>query len=121
MIKLPHAKAHTAIILYLYAKYCIMGEVWVEIGISCLHQVILLWLTILQHINGLAKNISVNSTLELAEALCRQLGNCPNLPDDLKSLVVRPQPMRLESIAETETIVCEPNSSAVPTKQGESS
>lgn len=73
-----------------------------------------------QHINGLAKNISVPEVLSKAEVLCRQLGACPNLPEDLQSLVVKPLPRRLEAIAETETIMCSPNSHSVPTGEGKS-
>ena len=67
-----------------------------------------------QHINGLAKSIPLESTLQLAEVLCRQLGACRDLPDDLKCLVVKPAPRRLTSIVQMETIVCNPEGSAVP-------
>lgn len=52
--------------------------------------------------------------LQLAEVLCRQLGACPDLPDDLKSLVIRPPPKRFASIVDMETIVCRPEGSAIP-------
>lgn len=67
-----------------------------------------------QHINGLAKTIPLDSTLQMAEVLCRQLGACQDLPDDLKCLVVRPSPKRFTSVVKMETIVCNPEGSAVP-------
>lgn len=69
--------------------------------------------THLQHINGLAKKLPLEPILQLAEVLCRQLGACSDLPDDLKCLVVRPPPKRYTSIIEMETIVCSPEGSAV--------
>ena len=60
--------------------------------------------------------IPLESTLQLAEVLCRQLGACKDLPDDLKCLVVRPPPKRVTSIVKTEPIVCDPEGSAVPSE-----
>ena len=60
--------------------------------------------------------IPLESTLQLAEVLCRQLAACKDLPDDLKCLVVRPPPKRFTSIVETEPIVCDPEGSAVPSE-----
>ena len=72
-----------------------------------------------QHINSLAKHMSPPPVLELAEVLCRQFGSCPNLPENLESLVVKPLPERLLPNCvpkiHTDTIVCNPDSRAVPT------
>ena len=67
-----------------------------------------------QHINSLSKKMQLEPILQLAEVLCRQLGACPDLPDDLKSLVIRPPPTIFASIVDMETIVCSPEGSAIP-------
>lgn len=72
-----------------------------------------------QHINGLSKRLPVNSLLESAESVCRQMGNCHNLPEDLQPLLVRPLLPRPVPGSEavrrsTNTIVCDPNMRAVP-------
>ncbi|XP_064396833.1 TBC1 domain family member 15-like [Halichondria panicea] len=74
---------------------------------------------ILQHINGLSKQLPVNSLLETAESLCRQMGSCRSLPEDLQPLLIRPLPSRpipgSAAVRRTEdTIVCDPNMRAVP-------
>lgn len=73
---------------------------------------------IIQHINSLTKNIPLPSVLELAEVLCRQFGTCPSLPDNLELLIIKPLPERLSPDCvpkiHTDTIVCNPNSRAVP-------
>lgn len=72
-----------------------------------------------QHINGLAKHLSPTPVLQLAESLSYQLGSSPCLPDDLQPLLVRPLPPRaaLGSLPQVQhdTIICNPDSRAVPT------
>lgn len=72
----------------------------------------------MQHINKLSKQLSVKPLLESAETLCRQLGSCVSLPEDLQPLVVRPLPSRpvpgSDAIVEHDTIVCDPEMRAVP-------
>ena len=81
---------------------------------------------LLQHINQLAKVIPLGAVLELAEALCRQLGSCASLPDDLQPLVNKPFPKlsTMERIPEggggggggqNDVVICNPDSRAVPT------
>jgi hypothetical protein len=47
---------------------------------------------IIAHINGLAKNISVEDVLQRAECICRQIAAVPDLPEGLKPLVKDPLP-----------------------------
>ena len=76
-------------------------------------------LLLLQHVNSLAKNMTLSPILELAESLCYQLGSLKSLPDDLQALIVRPLPSRvpLSSIPQAahDTVICSPDSRAVPT------
>ena len=57
--------------------------------------------------------IAVETVLEQAEAICKQIANCTELPDDVQSLVFRPVPER-PVIHVAETIICQPDSKAVP-------
>ena len=65
--------------------------------------------------------MSLPPLLELAEVLCRQFGSCPNLPENLQALTTKPLPERLSPDCvpkiHTDTIVCNPDSRAVPTDE----
>lgn len=58
--------------------------------------------------------IAIEPVLEHAEAICRQVASCPELPEDVQSLVTRPVPER-PVIRIAETIICQPDSKAVLT------
>ena len=65
--------------------------------------------------------MSLPPLLELAEVLYRQFGSCLNLPENLQALTTKPQPERLSldcvPMIHTDTILCNPNSRAVPTDE----